>query len=58
MFKKVLKFKVDSFECNIILKAMLEFRKIHQEVCGESEAIDNIMIRLFDEAEAKGLTIL
>ena len=51
MFRKKIKIKLDSFECNLLINGMNEFRNMQLEDDLPTEDVDELLLKLIDTYE-------
>lgn len=51
MFSKKIKLKLDSFECNLLINGMYEFRNMQLEDDLPTEDVEKLLLKLIDVYE-------
>ena len=51
MFRKKIRFKLDSFECNLLINGMNEFRNMLLAEDLPTEDVDELLLKLIDTYE-------
>ena len=54
MFRKKTKFKLDSFECNLLINGIKEFRNMLLAEDLPTEDVDELLLKIIDASEKLG----